>query len=153
MDDASAAGKRKRTSTLKDDFDYEEEAINEKKVARKAPPAPRPPKVQPTLKVTVTQPLLELTAEEKVLLAQYAEIRKVRESAVNARHSTLSTDQTGRSQEDISAKAEEATKAAIAALAQSSASVDGDAQQQSKPVHRGPSRRLAPPREGAHEPP
>ena len=133
---SAVSGKRKRAATQNADFDYEEEEpLPEKK--RREPAPPRVPK--PTIKLTVTQPLLELTPEEKRLLSHYASLRALR--AADAERQPITADSGQVSQHDKMAKAEEATKAALAmAISQASAEAED-----TKPVHRGPSRRLAPP--------
>ena len=107
-------GKRKRAPTnyaALADHDEEEKEPVEKK--RKEPAAPRVPK--PTIKLTVTQPLLELTPEEKRLLSEYAALRALR--AADAERLPPTADQAQTSQHDKMSKAEEATKAALAMAA------------------------------------
>ena len=117
------SAKRKRAVRQSDDFDYEdkdEPTVRESKL--KAPPKPTAAPPAP-IKLKITQPLQQkLSAEEDSLLSKYAALRAVREQARRQ-----PTEQTPADKAAAATKAaEEATKAAIAAISKMS---DGEKQQ------------------------
>ena len=139
---SEAGAKRQRRAVQRDDdyvFDDDEEYKEEKvKPERKRPAAaPDVPKRRaapaPVIKLTVTQPLQQLTKEEQRLLDKYAKLRALQ---LERRKGTdaASTAPAGAT--------EEATKRAMAALSQQlehEREGDGESRQKNRP-----SRRLAP---------
>lgn len=74
-------GKRKRTARVNADYADGAALDDEVKRQRKAPAAAAaPPKPKPIVKLTVTQPMAELSREEQSLLRRYAALRAAHEA-------------------------------------------------------------------------